>query len=76
MVRSSPKRIDKEFDEVLNKLRAERFLSGIDGHLESPRRLTKVIARMIKENENVQHDLLNVNLENDRKKRGGRRIKI
>lgn len=76
MVRSKATRIDKEFETMLERIRAERIMNGIDHKAESPRRLSKAIARMFNQYPDMRNLLINSKLENDRMKKKGRNIKI
>jgi len=67
MVRSDLLRVDKEFQDTMEKIRAERVIRGTDKRTESPRRITKMLSRMINADMTLRNALVNVELENDRK---------
>jgi hypothetical protein len=49
------------------KIRAERVVRGTDKRTESPRRITKMLSRMINADNILRNNLINVEMENDRK---------
>jgi len=67
MVRSDLLRVDREFQDTMEKIRAERVVRGTDKRTESPRRITKMLSRMINADNILRNNLINVELENDRK---------
>lgn len=66
---------DKEFKEILQKIRKERIKLGTDNIYQSDRRLTKAIARYINTDLNSYMTLVKSPLDDDNKKRG-RRLKL
>lgn len=75
MVRSDLLRVDKEFQDMIEHVRAERVVKGIDRKTESPRRISKVLAKMVNSDALLRNTLINVPLENDREFRG-RKLKL
>jgi hypothetical protein len=75
MVHSDLLRVDREFQDMIEHIRAERVIRGTDKRSESPRRISKVIAKMVNTDAILRNTLVNVELENDRKftRRIGRR---
>jgi hypothetical protein len=67
MVISDLLRVDKEFQDTMEKIRAERVVRGTDKRTESPRRITKMLSRMINADVILRNNLINVQMENDRK---------
>lgn len=67
MVRSDLLRVDREFQDTMEKIRAERVVRGTDKRTESPRRITKMLSRMINADNILRNNLINVEMENDRK---------
>ena len=66
---TTPVRLDREFANMLKKLKVERIKKGIDTEQKSDRRLSKAIARYINSDMRAYETLLNSELENDKKTR-------
>ena len=66
MINGRTMRVDKEFDELVGQLRAERLLRNIDNKILSERRITKAIARKIKRDINLKEIFVSSPLDEDR----------
>jgi hypothetical protein len=76
MVNSVSIRGDKEFKDLINKMRIERVRLGIDKDINSisERRITKAIARKITKEPSLFETFVISQLEND-KRLSGRKLK-
>jgi hypothetical protein len=69
MIKSYVKRMDEEFNILLNEISRERVVRGIDNKTQTPRRLSKAFARMVQKDLNLKETLIKSPLDDDRRYR-------
>lgn len=75
MVNTKPSKIDNELKTLFNDVKIDRIKIGTDVKIQSDRRLSKAVARLIKTTPSMYDTLIKSPLDNDLKPRG-RKLKF